>query len=176
MNLNLIDYSTSAKYVGNFNDVRTEIKRNSKTKPSKTLLDMKKCTMNNEQTLEELKTILSNRFGYNLELMASAMGVPVDQVYSILSGEVPVPAGVFDKLEKDNTTCRGDYIQIGDRFDFNNSVGGTVNYSPKIPRLRLIRQLRAEIAELRKESEEKDELIDSLKETNDLLKKDTRKG
>lgn len=176
MNLNLIDYSTTAKYVGNFNDVRTDIKRNSKTKPYNTLLDMKKCTMSDQPTLEDLKTILSNRFGYNVELMAVAMGMPVDQVYSILSGEIPVSADLLERLEK-NASCQGDYIQIGDRIEFNNSGDGTINYQPGGPqKLPILRKLYAEIAQLKKENREKDELIAALKEANELLKKDTRKG
>lgn len=176
MNLNLIDYSISSNYVGNFNDVRTEIKRNIETKPSKTLLDMKKYTMNDKPTLEDLKTILSNRFGYNIELMAAAMGMPIDQVYSILLGEAPISADLLEKLEKEPTACQGDYIQIGDRIELNNSGDGTINYSRVPKKLPFLKRVYAEMARLKKENREKDELIAALKEANELLKKDSRKG
>lgn len=175
MNLNLIDYSISSNYVGNFNDVRTEIKRNIETKPSKNLLDMKKYTMNDKPTLEDLKTILSNRFGYNIELMAASMGMPIDQVYSILLGETPISADLLEKLEKGPTACQGDYIQIGDRIEFNNSGDGTINYSRMPKKLPFLKRVYAEMARLKKENREKDELIAALKEANELLKKDIRK-
>lgn len=175
MNLNLIDNSGCIYYSGNFNEVMTEVKNYNKTKPSKTLLDMKKCTMNDKPTLEDLKTILSNRFGYNIELMAAYMGMPVDQVYSILLGETPISAELLEKLEKETTACQGDYIQIGDRIELNNSGDGTINYSRLPKKLPFLRRLYAEMDRLKKESREKDELIAALKEANELLKKDKGK-
>lgn len=133
--------------------------------------------MSDKSTLEKSKTILLNRFGYNIESMAAALNVPVHQVLSILSGEIPLSADLVDKLEKEDTACKGDYIQIGDRIEFKNSGDTTINYQSRRPKgLPFLKKLYADRTRLEKENREKDELIAALNETIELLKKGKGEG
>lgn len=173
MNLNLIDNSGCIHYSGNFSEVMTDIKNCDRTKHYIPLLDMKKFIMSDEQTLKELKSVLSTRFNNSIEMLATAVGLPVDQVNRILSGEVPIPVDLLNKLRQEDRTDKCDYIQIGDRFEFHYSGDGvTNNYAGLVGNAASSRRKDTEISWLKREIKEKDELIAALKETIELLKKE----
>lgn len=170
MGLNLIDLSKrhGIYYYGNFNDVTTCVYPE--------LLPTEN-SMNNNQLIEDLKQMLSTRFDNNVESLAKAIGVPTEQVLQYLEGRISVPADVTEKMIRFKPRPCGEYIQIGDRIEIHNAGdGATHNYAGMTGKADLVKKQEVEIAQLKKENREKDELIAALKETIELLKKDEGKG
>lgn len=177
MNLNLIDNSSNVYYSGNFNEVVTDIKACDRTKPYNPLLNMKEFIMSDEQTLKELKSVLSTRYNNSVEMLANAVGLPVDQVNRILSGEVPIPVDLLNKLRHEDRTSKGDYFQIGDRFEFYYSGDGvTNNYAGLLDSVGMARKKDEKISQLEREIKENHKMIADLKKTIEALKKEEEKS
>lgn len=170
MGLNLIDLSnrSSICYYGNFNNVTTY--------DDQGLLPTEN-SMNNNQLIEDLKQMLLTRFDNNVESLAKAIGVPTEQVIQYLEGQLTVPNDVTEKITRFTRRHSGEYIQIGDRIEIHNAGdGATHNYAGLLGKAGPLKKLKDKIVRLKKEMKEKDELIAALKEANELLKKDSRKG
>lgn len=169
MGLNLIDLSnrSSICYYGNFNDVTTC--DGQEVLPTENI-------MSNKQLIEDLQQMLLTRFDNNVESLAKAIGVPTEQVIQYLEGRLIVPKDVTEKITRFRPRPYGEYIQIGDRIEIHNAGdGATHNYAGILGKAGGAKKLEDEIARLKKEMKEKDELIAALKEANELLRKDRGK-
>lgn len=161
--------SISTTSHGDHNDITTTISAD-QTNCTPELLDMKSYNMDNKRTLEDFKLLLSGRFNNDLELMARSLGLPSDQIRSIL-----LENGISEEVDKRLNECgckNGDYFQFGNRVEINNSGDGYQQSFADILESdnEVIKKLKADNAHLKKIAKEKDELIASLRDTIEILK------
>lgn len=171
MNLNLVDLSNSIKteYIGQFNDIISRtFNKMGETNIKEKMLDKEKEYMYNTELIKELKILLENKESNIIGDLAKETGVTEDKILNILSCLANAPVEISEKREN----VMRESLQIGDKVEINYSGDGlTNNYEGLLSGHGTIRELRSKISDLQKLLNEKDELIKSLKETIELLKK-----
>lgn len=179
MVINLIDNSIKASYKGRFEQITTNIKQEmDRTNSSNIVLDMKKQHMDDNRLYkEDLRLLIFSRFENDIELFASTIGVPPEQIQKFLDGRNDPPRALCGELEdKNRETKKGDNIQIGDKvIEINSSGDGMTNNFEGIlkgSQTELIKRMKMEIADLKKIMKEKDRLIDLQNEMIKSLKKE----
>lgn len=161
----------NTNYHGTFNDITTTISAD-KTNLSPNVLDMKKIGMKDKRNNSgDFKACLIGSFNNDIEAMAHALGLSIDDMHNYLLGRISIPDSVVHRLEE-YTFSKGGYFQFGDRIEINNSGD---NYSQSFSDILESedienKRLKIENSSLRKTVKEKDELIAALKETIKLLK------
>lgn len=161
----------NTNYQGTFNDITTTISTD-KTNLSPNVLDMKKIGMKDKRNnVEDLKACLIGSFNNDIEAMAHALGLSINDIHNYLLGRINIPDSIVHRLEE-YTFSKGGYFQFGDRIEINNSGD---NYSQSYSDMlesedTEIKRLKMENSSLRKIIKEKDELIASQRETIEILK------
>lgn len=167
MNLNLVDLSNNveANYQGKFNDVFTTINEAGRTLLNKNVLDREKI-MNNRQLIEKIK-LLKNE---DIEQLAKCTNISVSIIQNIFSSLEDLDVNIKENVMKGE---KGENVQIGEQFVEINNLGDGVtnNYAGLLENAGLIKDLKMKIVNLENALKEKEDLIASMKETIELLKK-----
>lgn len=162
---------TDCDFVGGYNGDGTD-----KTNYHTELFDSKKMIMNNEKLINDLRELLCSKFHCDIAEMSKAAGVSAEEMYNLLMGVSEPSIKVIENLKKyvliENVEkfYAGDNVE-GDKIneiiikegDMNKYSGSATDEKMKI--------LKVENADLKVMLQEKDEIIESLKETIEILKK-----
>lgn len=180
MLINLIDYSKvfNSTNKGIFNDkVENNALNADRTKSLLSLLDKEKNIMeDSSKFIIDLKTLLSSCYHNDVELLARSINISSEQINDCLAGKThPIPELIKEvERRKNSPGSGGDYIQIGDKIEINNSGEGfTNNYDGMMKGYEndIIKELKMEVSELHKMIKEKDKLIAEKERLIEVLMK-----